>query len=93
MLYWYSIGRDARKTCGLAGREWLSNEGGLNAKNMCKTMMEGIDGMISNWKGRERFNIHRQDEFVGHHMPNGKLGLDFPKIDRTEILNKFDNLK
>jgi hypothetical protein len=49
--------------------------------------------MISNWKGRERFNIHRQDEFVGHHMPNGKLGLDFPKIDRTEILNKFDNLK
>ena len=93
MLYWYSIGRDARKTCGLAGREWLSNEGGLNAENMCKTMMEGIDGMISNWKGRERFNIHRQDEFVGHHMPNGKLGLDFPKIDRTEILNKFDNLK
>jgi hypothetical protein len=93
MMYWYSIGRDARKSCGGAGREWLAGEGGLNAENMCKTMIEGIDGMLANWKGRERFNIHRQDEFVGHHMPNGKLGLDFPKIDRKAILNKFDNLK
>ena len=93
MMYWYVAGNDNRIKCGEEGRRWLSNEGGLNAENMCKTMTEGLESMMSNWKGRERFNIHRQDEFVGHQMPNNKLGLVFPKIDKTTVLSKFDNLK
>ena len=93
MMYWYVVGRDARKKCGLEGRNWLQTTGGLNSVNMCNTMIDGIEGMMSSWKGRERFNIHRHDEYVGHQMPNGKLGLVFPKIDRNAVLTKFDNLK
>jgi glycosyltransferase involved in cell wall biosynthesis len=93
MMYWHAIGHEKRKECGAEGRRWLSNEGGLNSENMCKTMIEGIEGMMTSWKGRERFNVHRHDEFVGHKMPNGNLGLVFPKIDKTAVLNKFDNLK
>lgn len=93
MMYWYVVGREKRKECGEEGRRWLSDEGGLNAENMCKTMIEGLESMMSNWKGRERFNVHRHDEFVGHIMPNNQLGLILPKIDKTAVLNKFDNLK
>ncbi len=90
MMYWYVLGREKRKECGAEGRRWLENEGGLNAKNMCDKMVEGINLMISNWKGRERFNIHRHDEYVGNNMPNGKLGLVMPKIDREKVLQKFN---
>jgi glycosyltransferase involved in cell wall biosynthesis len=91
ILYWYLIGRDKRKECGQAGREWITREGGLNAENMCKKMAEGLDGMMTNWKGRERFNIHRQDEVVSHAMPGGNLGLILPKFNREEVLKKFSN--
>jgi len=49
--------------------------------------------VMGSWKGRERFNIHRHDEYVGHLMPNGKMGISFPKLDKETALSKFDNLK
>jgi len=53
-------------------------------------MAAGIDGMLQNWKGREKFNIHRHDEYVGHNMPNKSLGFILPKIDREAAKNKFN---
>ena len=90
MMYWYTIGRAKRKECGLAGREWLSGPGGLSAERMCETMTDGLDSMIANWKGRERFNLHRHDEYVGHNMPNNSLGITLPKIDKNAVLEKFN---
>jgi glycosyltransferase involved in cell wall biosynthesis len=90
MMYWFLIGRDKRKECGEEGRRWLSNEGGLNSKNMCDKMIEGLEDMMKNWKGRERFNFHRHDEFVGHSNKKNTLGLILPKIDREKVLEKFN---
>jgi glycosyltransferase involved in cell wall biosynthesis len=90
MMYWYAIGGEKREECGLIGREWLSNEGNLNSGYMCDTMASGLTNMISNWKGREAFNIHRHDEFVGHKMPNKQLGFILPKIDRDKVIKKFN---
>ena len=90
MMHWYEVGRDNRKDRGLKGREWLMSSEGLSSERMCETMAVGIDNMLSNWKGRERFNIHRQDEYVGHNMPNKSLGFILPKIDRVEAKNKFN---
>jgi hypothetical protein len=56
-------------------------------------MASGLDDMMASWKGRERFNIHRHDEYVGHQMPQNKLGFTLPPIDRTAVLEKYDNLK
>jgi hypothetical protein len=53
-------------------------------------MGEGLDEMIKNWKGRERFNLHRHDEYIGHTMPNGSMGFELPKIDRDEVIKKFN---
>jgi hypothetical protein len=57
---------------------------------MCETMAEGLDNMMKDWTGRERFNIHRHDEYVGHKMPEKKLGFILPKIDREEAKKKFN---
>lgn len=92
MMYWYLLGRDKRKELGLSGREWLSGPGGLNSENMCQQMCDGLDNMLSAWKGRERFNLYRHDDHVGHNMPNNSLGFILPKIDREAVLKKYSNL-
>jgi glycosyltransferase involved in cell wall biosynthesis len=90
MMHWYAVGREERKARGLKGREWLMNEGQLSSESMCETMAEGLDNMMKDWTGRERFNIHRHDEYVGHKMPEKKLGFILPKIDREEAKKKFN---
>jgi hypothetical protein len=90
MMHWHEVGREARKARGLKGREWLMGPDGLSAGKMCENMALGIDNMLKNWKGREKFNIHRHDEYVGHNMPNKSLGFILPKIDRLEAKNKFN---
>lgn len=92
LMYWYLIGSDKREECGLEGRRWLSNEGNLNSKYMCEKMAQGLTDMINNWKGREVFNIHRHDEYVGHNMPGKQLGFEIPKIDKEAVLKKFNNI-
>lgn len=90
IMFWFLLPKEDRKTRGQAGREFCLGQGNLNAEYMCKTMGEGLDSMIADWKGRERFNVHRHDEYVGHHMPDGSLGFEIPKIDRNTIVEKFN---
>jgi len=89
MMYWYTIGAEKRVEYGALGHEYVNGSGGLNSKNMCSTMIEGLDSMMANWLGREKFNIHRHDEYVGHTMPNNSLGITIPKIDKEKVLEKF----
>jgi glycosyltransferase involved in cell wall biosynthesis len=92
MMYWYVIGREKRKACGLEGRRWLSNEGNLNSKYMSSKMIDGLESMMKNWKGREQFNIYRHDDYVGNNMPQNQLGFEIPKINRELVLKKFNNI-
>ena len=41
------------------GREEFLGEMGLNAKNMCKTLVDGIETTFKNWKPRKRFNVYK----------------------------------
>lgn len=54
----YELGREERKRRGLIGREWLMNEGGLNADNMCNIFKESMTREIENWKPRKRFELN-----------------------------------
>lgn len=56
---WYDMGREKRKVAGLKGREWMLGEGGLSLQNMCKTMSDGIDTSLKNWKAREKYNLYK----------------------------------
>lgn len=89
MMYWYQIGDEKRKEAGQAGRQYCLTNGGLNSENMCNKMVEGLESMMKNWKGRERFNVYRHDAHIGHNMPDGSLGYIIPKIDRSKIVEKL----
>jgi len=89
IMYWYLKTPEERVSSGLKGREYCLGIGHLNADYMCKTMSDGLDAMMANWKGRERFNLHRHDEYVGNQMPSGSLGFKMPEIDREEAAKFF----
>jgi glycosyltransferase involved in cell wall biosynthesis len=57
--YWYDIPAEDRKKKGLAGREWMLKDEGLNAKYMCKTLVDGMEGAFENWKPKERYNLFK----------------------------------
>jgi glycosyltransferase involved in cell wall biosynthesis len=59
MKYWYDIPKKDRKKRGLAGREWMLNEGGLNHTNMCKTLSDGMETAFQNWRPKDRFGLYK----------------------------------
>jgi glycosyltransferase involved in cell wall biosynthesis len=89
-MYWYLLSKEERRSYALEGRKWMCGPGGLSSESMCEKMALGLDDMMTSWKGRERFNIHRHDEHVGHNMPNKSLGFPIPKIDKEAVLTKFN---
>ena len=57
--YWYNIPKKERKNRALYGREEFLGEMGLSNTNMCKTLVEGIEGTFQNWKPKEKFNVYK----------------------------------
>ena len=57
--YWYDKTPEERKAAGLKGREEFLGEMGLNHKNMCQTLIDGIETTFENWKPKDRFTIHK----------------------------------
>jgi len=55
----YKVPSPERKTAGLKGREAFITKMGLNTENMCKTMADGIDTTLKNWKPRERYELFK----------------------------------
>lgn len=90
IMFWYLTPNQERETRGNAGRDYCLGEGNLNSEYMCQTMSDGLDAMMANWKGRERFNLHRHDEYIGHKTHDGNIGTEIPTIDRSEVIKKFN---
>jgi glycosyltransferase involved in cell wall biosynthesis len=57
--YWYDVSKEDRTKRGLTGREWMLNEGGLSNTNMCKTLVDGIEQTLKNWKPKDRYNLYK----------------------------------
>lgn len=57
--YWYNMPKMERNAAGLAGREWMLKKDGLNVENMCKTMSDGIDTAIKNFKPKKRYKLYK----------------------------------
>jgi hypothetical protein len=37
----------------------MLNEGGLSNTNMCKTLVDGIEKTLKNWKPKDRYNLYK----------------------------------
>lgn len=59
MLKMYNTPKDERVAAGLKGRETFINEMGLSHKNMCNTLVDGIEATFQNWKPRKRFEVFK----------------------------------
>ena len=57
--YWYDKTPKQREEAGRRGREEFLGDMGLNAKNMCKTLVDGITTTFKNWKPRKKFNVYK----------------------------------
>ena len=57
--YWYDKAPEDRKEAGLLGRDEFLGEMGLNSKNMCKTLVDGIETTFKNWKPKQKVNVYK----------------------------------
>jgi glycosyltransferase involved in cell wall biosynthesis len=55
----YNTPKEERAAAGLEGRKEFLGEMGLNHKNMCQTLIDGIETTFENWKPKERFTVHK----------------------------------
>ena len=57
IMGWYQMGREERKKAGLKGRKHFLGEGKLGVKDMCDSLVEGMDGAFENWKPRKKYSL------------------------------------
>jgi len=57
--YWYDKAPEDRREAAQIGRDEFLGEMGLNSKNMCKTLEDGIETTFKNWKPKEKFNVYK----------------------------------
>ena len=88
MMYWYLAGADKRELCGLKGRVWALNEGGLNSENMCNQFIKCMDYTLNNFKPVKTFGIFTDKDYVGNLMPGG-MGFEIPKIDQDKLKQRL----
>ena len=79
-----------REACGAEGRRWALNEGGLNSKNMGQTFIDGMEYVFQNWQKPKRFGVFSQKDYVGNTMKEGRMGFEWPKIDKDALLKKIE---
>jgi hypothetical protein len=91
MMFWYLMPKDKRDACGLKGREWALNEGGLNSDNMCKQFTTAMDYCFSNWKPADSIELVTSKDYVGNLMPNKQMGFILPKIDIDKIQKNIES--
>ena len=80
-MYWYRMAPDVREKCGMEGRRWAMNEGGLNAENMCQQFIDGMDFVLQNWTPTKNFGLFTINDYVGNFMIDDCLGFEMPKCN------------
>lgn len=91
MMFWYLMPKDKRDACGLKGREWALNEGGLNSNNMCEQFVKSMDYCFSNWKPASSIELITSKDYVGNLMPNKQMGFILPKIDIDKVQKNIES--
>jgi glycosyltransferase involved in cell wall biosynthesis len=59
MMDMYNTPKQTLSEGGLKGRESFIGEIGLSSENMCKTLVDGIEGTFENWKPRKSYELFK----------------------------------
>ena len=90
IMYWYLMTPDQREKCGLEGRRWAMNEGGINSKNMCDQFIKAMDYTINNFIPEQGFGLFTLNDHVGNYQPHNSIGVEIPKIDIDKLKNEIN---
>jgi len=55
----YETPKQTLETNGLNGREAFLGEMGLSKENMCQTLVDGVEGVFSNWTPRKQYELFK----------------------------------
>ena len=88
-MYWYRMSTETRKRCGLEGRRWAMNEGGLNSENMSQQFVNAMEFLFENWTPTKSFGLYTEKNYVGNHMIDKCLGFEMPKSNLETIDEKI----
>jgi glycosyltransferase involved in cell wall biosynthesis len=56
LRWWYNMGREKRKLCGLEGRKWAI-ENKFNREGMCNAIIDSFEGIFKTWKPLDSFEV------------------------------------
>jgi glycosyltransferase involved in cell wall biosynthesis len=59
MMDMYNTPKETLLENGLKGREAFIGEIGLSSENMCKTLVDGMEGTFENWKPRKSYELFK----------------------------------
>jgi glycosyltransferase involved in cell wall biosynthesis len=84
-MYWYLMKPEDREKCGLEGRRWAMNEGGLNSKNMCAQFIKAMDYTLEHFVPSTSFGLYKPESFYGQTQPFNNIGVEIPVIDKNKL--------
>jgi len=62
----YNLSKEERQALGLKGREWaMSEEAGFTIKHQADRVIEAFNGLFSNWKPRDTYEVVNANEYKG----------------------------
>ena len=91
LMYWYVMGPEKRIACGLKGRQWSLNEGGLNSENMCNQFVTCMDYTLEKFRPVKNVGLFTDKDYVGHTMP-GNMGFEIPRIDLEKLKSEIEKI-
>lgn len=89
IMYWYLLDKQKREECGLEGRRWAMNEGGINSKNMCNQFITAMDFTLNNFTTVKKFDIYTHDGYDIKNLPEGNLGFELYKVDIDKVKSEL----
>jgi glycosyltransferase involved in cell wall biosynthesis len=94
IMYWYLFKKNNKEEyekCGLEGRRWAMNEGGINSKNMCNQFIKAMDFTIENYVKPKAFKLYTVENYYEHAQPDHCIGLEIPKINIDKLKEEIHN--
>lgn len=89
IMFWYLMSNEDRESCGLEGRRWAMNEGGINSKNMCDEFIKGMDFTINNFVPQKTFGLYKSEDYDISYQPYNTMGFEVSKVDVNAVKNKL----
>ena len=90
IMYWYLMSDEVRTKCGLEGRRWALNEGGLSSKNMADQFIKSMNVVFENFVPNKNFDVYGVKDMFETKAAFDSIGGEIPAFNIGVIKNKIE---